>query len=305
MRQRRGFTIIEVVLFIGISGFLIVGLMVGTSATIARQRYNDSVQDLAEYFRREYSAVINPENGRDAESIFDNTICEDEAVEGTDPETLGSYRGRSGCLLYGRLVVVGEDPARIYSYDVIGKQLNEDEVRNASLSTTIDPLRASLKTAEITVVARTNDPSSACEYSTIGSSSYSPQWLARVEQTEKGDLANTSILIVRSPLNGSVHTLALGKALEVQDALAPPCTTGAANAILSENIADPLDASKGFQLVEVDFCVGSEDVFATGGVRRNIRLARDGHNSSAVEVIEKDDIYDAQENPGGNKCRIL
>ena len=38
-----GFTIIEISLFLGLSGFLAVGLMAGWSNSINRQRYNDMV----------------------------------------------------------------------------------------------------------------------------------------------------------------------------------------------------------------------------------------------------------------------
>ena len=286
MHRRRGFTVIEVMLFFGISGFLIVGLIVGTSSTIARQRYNDSVQDLAEFFRREFAATINTENSRlDA---VDGKICLNadgsSSVGGTSEDTEGAYRGRSGCLIYGRLIVIGEmveddDDTSIRSYDVIGRELSD-----YSQLTTVG-LRDSLKLAGISVLVRSNpnDPSaSACAFNPVGQYKYSPQWLSRAENIDNSDVKRASILIVRSPANGAVHTLILDRALQVQAAINTPCTSGVASALLSEEVIDE------FAAADIDVCVGSDDIFALSGRRRNVRILRGGHNSSAVQIMEQD-----------------
>ena len=54
---RRGFTIIEVMLFLALTGLLLVGILGGLGGNIARQRYNDAVQDLANILRDQYSFV--------------------------------------------------------------------------------------------------------------------------------------------------------------------------------------------------------------------------------------------------------
>ena len=43
---RKGFTIIEVMLFLALSGLLLVGVLGGLGDNISRQRYNDAVQDV-------------------------------------------------------------------------------------------------------------------------------------------------------------------------------------------------------------------------------------------------------------------
>ncbi len=287
-RQRHhhsnGFTIIEVVLFIAISGFLIVGLMVGTSATVARERYNDSVQDFAEYFRREYSAVINPQNGR-IENIS-SSMC-NSAVTSGDPD-----RGRSGCLLYGRLITIGEESSGnvIRSYDIIGKELtictgSALDEKNC-VSETAD-IKSALKLANINAIMCGYGNNSA---TAVGQYQYSLQWLARAESTRRNEDTNTSnravkysILIARSPVNGSVHTLVLnGTAIPVQTVINSSCTSG----IATNLIADRLPSFSTTEDVEI--CVGSEDIFAVGSKRRNIRITRDGHNGSAVQLIDQD-----------------
>jgi len=280
MKTRVGFTIIEVMLFIAISGFLIVGLMVGTSATIARQRYNDSVQDLAEFIRREYSAVINPENDR--RNPVDNAICAEggNSVGGTDDDADGAYRGRSNCLIYGRLIVFGESAdGTVSSYDVIGRELTDSE-RLSSSTTLID----ALKLANINVLVRSNPSSPSlptCSYQLVGDYQYFPQWSARVERTADSNLATLSILIIRSPINGSVRTLFFNNVIRVRDTVGTSCTSGSAKALLPDNIAD-------FTASDVDLCIGSDDIFALSGRRRNVRILRDGHNSSAVKIIDQD-----------------
>ena len=60
--KQKGFTIIEVILFVAISGLLTSMLMVGVSMSINRQQYRDSVQSYAGFLRNEYSKVVNVEN---------------------------------------------------------------------------------------------------------------------------------------------------------------------------------------------------------------------------------------------------
>jgi len=285
-------------LFLGISGFLIIGLMVGTSATIARQRYNDSVEDLAEFFRREYSAATNIQNSRT--DAVDNRSCNNDSVSNND-EDGGVFRGRSGCLIYGRLIVIGEradslnpdERSVIYSYDVLGRELNEREKSFAP------DLITALKSASINVLVQSTPGNlSSCTHQPVGQSRYSPQWLATIENTASGrSPLRASILIVRSPVNGTVHTLVLnGTALQVQAAVDSPCTSG-----IARNLLDPVIGE--FESTDIDLCVGSEDIFAFAGRRRNVRILKSGHNSSAVEIIGQDNIYDAETNPRGNRCQ--
>lgn len=298
-KTRGGFTIIEVVLFVAISGFLIVGLMVGTSATIARQRYNDSVQDLAEYFRREYSAVINPENGRTG-AIDDNQTClgPDEAspVGGTNADVEGANRGRSACLLYGRLITIGEvdddEGRRIYSYDVIGKELSQENIDSAG------SLKDALVQANIKVLVYSEPEqttSATCSFEAVGQYQYTPQWLAKVENPADDKALKASILIIRSPANGSVHTLVYDEAIKVKDTIGIACTSSMAGALLDEETIAKFTASLNEETPKtaIDLCVGSSDIFVGGSSRRSVRIGRDGHNGSAVEIADED----SEDNP--------
>ena len=59
---KKGFTLIEVMLVLGLTGLLIVGMLGGTFTAIAHQRYNDSVRSFAEYLRTVYGEVLSPES---------------------------------------------------------------------------------------------------------------------------------------------------------------------------------------------------------------------------------------------------
>ena len=59
---KHGFTIVEVSLFLALSGFLMVGLILGANISIARQRYNDSVNSFADFIRGAYADTLNVAN---------------------------------------------------------------------------------------------------------------------------------------------------------------------------------------------------------------------------------------------------
>ena len=96
MQHKHGFTIIEVVLFLAISGGLAVMLLAGTSAAIQRQQYRDSVESFANFLSTQYSRVISVENDRE------DTTCPLLPTETTK-------RGQSSCVIVGRYIVTTDD----------------------------------------------------------------------------------------------------------------------------------------------------------------------------------------------------
>ena len=86
-----GFTIIEVMLFLAISGVMAIGLMAGMGAAISSQQYRDSVQSYADYLRGQYSKVVAVENEGPRDS---GAVC---PLTGSVTD-----RGRSNCVIVGR-----------------------------------------------------------------------------------------------------------------------------------------------------------------------------------------------------------
>lgn len=113
---KKAFTIIEVSLFLAISGLLIVGVIIGTNSAINRQRYHDSVQSFAEFLRHNYSDAANIQN-----------------LDSTQP-------GRSNRVIYGKLLLFNDPSASsIKTYNVIGDnfiyQQNADTNTISALTT--------------------------------------------------------------------------------------------------------------------------------------------------------------------------
>lgn len=60
----QGFTIIEVMLVLGVTGLMLVGVFIGANTQISMQRYKDSVTSLQADLQNEYSQVLNVANDR-------------------------------------------------------------------------------------------------------------------------------------------------------------------------------------------------------------------------------------------------
>lgn len=166
MQQHRGFTIIEVVLFLAISSGLAIFLLVGTSAAIQRQQYRDSVQSFAGFLRGQHDRVVSVQNERAADQS-----C---PISGSDGGT--SARGQSNCIVIGRYIAT------------LGPTGGTDGKRYAAW-----PVYA-LKSGDTWRYARG-----------ASDTEYRLHWGARTKLSSQGnDNAHIAILMYRDPENGSV-----------------------------------------------------------------------------------------------------
>lgn len=111
MRHQRGFTIIEVLLFLSISGLLMALLFVGTGIAIQRQQYQDTIQSFASFLRSQYAAMVSVENDDPAGSKcpIDNTTA---------------TRGQSECVIIGRYLQADDSEGRRYkTFPVYAKKV--------------------------------------------------------------------------------------------------------------------------------------------------------------------------------------
>ena len=182
-RRRRGYTLVEVMLFLAITGLLFVGIALGVQNSMFQQRYNDSVQGFADFLRNVYSQTSNVQNS-----------------------TSG---GRSEMAFYGKLVVFGEsktldgadnNDGEIYSYDVVG-------AAEGSLSgNTLEDLKSLGATIW-------NDGGFAGNVE-----AYKPRWQARIQGTDNnGKDFEGALLVVRNPQSGTVFTFKTGEKLEINN----------------------------------------------------------------------------------------
>jgi prepilin-type N-terminal cleavage/methylation domain-containing protein len=103
-RFKQGFTIIETMLVLAVTGVLIATLLVGLTSSINVQRYKDSVGSFKDLLQGEYSSVDNVTNdhpAQEAESCGPGAIATPN-VGGVDP-------GQSDCVIMGRYISVVND----------------------------------------------------------------------------------------------------------------------------------------------------------------------------------------------------
>lgn len=103
-----GFTIIEVVLFLAISGLLLLMMFLGTGSIAARQRFTDTTDNLQVFFQAQYDEVVNGVNVRSS-----TVSCSSDGGAATIP-------GKSQCLLLGKLLTISG--ATVQSSYVISRQ---------------------------------------------------------------------------------------------------------------------------------------------------------------------------------------
>lgn len=248
-RRRHGFTLIEVSLFLAITGLLFVGIAVGTQNSIFQQRFNDSVQGFAEFLRSAYSDVTNVRSdgeGRSNKAIYGKLI------------TFGESRDLAG---HGKSD--GFEPgSAAFSYNVIA------DAEGAGSGNVKDILRG----LKANVVVDDGDG-----YKPAGfADDYKFRWSSAIQQTGSKDSFKGALLIVRHPDSGTVYTFVKDDdTIEVNDAVAN--NSGNIEKLL-ENALDS------FKLQAIDFCVNPNGI-NQGGLRRDVRLVNNARNGSGVEVI--------------------
>ena len=259
--KRHGFTLIEISLFLAITGLLFMGIIMGTQNVLRDQRFFDSTQNFYEFLKSLYSQVSNPQSQGAGNS-------EQYAI-------------------YGKLIVFGQNTGldgntinndgtqRIYSYDVVG-----DASGNMS-----GDVKAALKNMHANVFfpknAKSIIPAGLVE-------DYIPRWDSEIEVTANGDPFTGSILIVRHPNSGTINTLYSSTVIQVNSVLKN------ANAVL--NSGGTYDSYKttltsvmdSFTTKDLDFCVNPDSGNVNSDRRRNIRIVKNARNSSGVELVDLD-----------------
>jgi hypothetical protein len=124
---------------------------------------------------------------------------------------------------------------------------------------------------------------------------YRLEWQARIERHDEEHLPlQAAMFIVRSPLSGTVRTMIaneddsrfinrLSNSLVANDDDAACSFVGAGGFTLWQAIDQKLDFEQG-----IDMCIGSDDTFARAMRRRMIRIAPNGRNASAIELLQAD-----------------
>ena len=280
MGKHKGFTLIEIVLFLAVTAALFIGIAGGMQNAISRQRYDDVVQNFAEFLRSIYSEVSNPQSAGKGNST--------------------QYA------IYGKLIVFGEgydiNGAKItdsgvnpvFIYDVVGKPAGSQDIGSGSASQLLYNLEAN-------VVRQVSSSKVALVYP----EKYEPRWQMEILNTSNNRFTG-SILVVRHPRSGTINTLVSSATIPVNQEVAS--ANNANNGVNGTkrllmryfNVDNNSDrsryAGKLFEVKEVDFCVSPYKPGETGMIpQQNIRLLSNARNASSVEMIDTDG--------GDNRCK--
>lgn len=323
-RQKRGFTLIEVALFLAISSAMFAAVMYGISSSVARRRYNDSVNGIVEEIKNAYSATINVENYRQKteltsffcsiSSAFSNIgeLTPNSSTIISTKNRTDNNPGRTRCAYYGQVITFGEtNDSRIRRYDLIGLAL-EDNIEPEGDDDVITSIYKNAK-ANIITIRNTDSTMATCNAALAGtSSSFLPGWDARIENKNDRNLYHGAIMIARSPISGTIHTYFYnyyGDVAEpggdgsLQDN--PEAANGAfaVQQWLNQNtgirncsgfyqpsgyfVAKAINEHKMAKYTNLEICVGSDDLYAVGNQRRAIRIHGDGSTEASVELLSE------------------
>lgn len=254
----KGFTIIEVMLALAISMLMLLGLLGGIYTSIAQQRYMDSLRDFAEYIRTMYSEVISP-------------------------QSLGLGNSSDYAIL-GKALVFGSkdgDDNTVYSATIVGRAdipLSQNESFIGELSN-----------PEYNVQLFCGDSSKAQDDPGHNSTveKYIPLWQSQFREAgaENVNKKFTGTLVIARPLtSATVHTAFLKDITYDFEAGCTPdnksASTEFANGLKTYNYLyeRSLDES-------TDICVKPDGA----GVIREVQIAADGRNTSAVLILDDRD----------------
>lgn len=180
---QRGFTIIETMLFLAVTGLLLTGVLVGSASAIGRQRYRDSANDLHSFFQEQYSSVLNTSNQN-------LSVACSGGIANTNPDPASaSSRGQTDCVLLGKMIFTSSPSStKITVQDLYGY--------------ITDPEKAS-ESNEVKVF-QNSDSGYGIKVLNGSQKDYQVNWGVKVST---GDPASAfTLVIVRSPNSGNIQT---------------------------------------------------------------------------------------------------
>jgi len=247
--KQAGFTIIETMLFLGVSSLLIVLLIAGTGASINTQRYQDAAETFKLMLQQQYADVASVQNSRD-----DSWSC-GASARPTNTGTVQDNRGQSKCVLLGKYVRLQDEKISIYrvvAYPRIATVQAND----------IDSLKANYTL---------NVSSDGVDMSTM-------EWGTKIAYPKTGGgtiplaVRKMGILIVRSPDSGQVYTFTN------RDSDVPNDGSINSASLTSMLVAGDSIPGQG----ERTICINSGGMFTTDD--RSVRLVTYAASSGAVEL---------------------
>lgn len=259
--EKEGFTLVEVMLALAITGAMLIGLVGGTFVTIAQQRYNDSLQGFAEYLSGIYDEVLSP------------------ISQGAGNSKKQAILGK--VLVFGHNYEGDADATRsVYSATLVGSA----DIFRPSNSTFLEELgdpetKASLVCGNEGSIGNDGHDSTVQAYVPLWEA-----WLAGAGDDKDKPLVGT-LIIARTPTSGSIHTVYTFDENITYD-LKNGCTPNndSANTEFQQRLQDPVLRQVYKNDTDLKICVKSENT----SVPREVDLIADGSNNSAVRILNAD-----------------
>ena len=305
-----GFTIIEVMLFLALSGFMLLGIFVGTNSSIANQRYKDAVQDAADALKKAYSFVADTQiEEREGAASSCNWLT--DSASQVDINSSESGRGRTSCAVYGAVVTIRHDLIQtttligldyydmLLSVDQNGKGNSDYEGINSLDTSDIDLLGI----LQANNIAKHCDSSgNNCTTAVAGNSSTQKlRWEARFKKPNDASGSNRdlelTLLIYRSPRDGSIHTLSMDGVIENNNAWVDYRNLGT-NASPSSHGVYRYIKDKKFQQKDVYFCIDSGGAGTYANHNRIVHIIKNAQSQSGIILENLDD--DITDNAGNS-----
>lgn len=173
--HERGFTIIEVILFLAISGLLLAVAIAAVTANINNSRFNDAIRSTTSYLQSQYSEVAAGKSDRDA-----LRGCDASGIN-----TTATSLGMTNCVIMGRYIKL-EGSTFTVRY-IIGH-------RDSLLGISADDTQSVIDM----------NPRVAAE--TAYQASYNVPWGIELINTtsSSGTYGATGFAIIRSPASGNI-----------------------------------------------------------------------------------------------------
>lgn len=244
-RNSSGFTIIETMLFLAVTGLLIMGALIGTGTALANQRYNDAVETFKGQVQAQYAELGSIKNSRP------NTwSCGSDAK----PVVGSEFRGQSDCTIVGRYMVINQSDISIFTVlahkrAIAPDRANDIATLKLNYNFNVDGLSEDRTMEWGTEIARPTTEAAATTPASLG------------------------ILFIRSPESGTIYTFTSNTVPAGVDAI----TTATITDMMSEasNVANQ-------GMGERTVCVKSGGLIQGGD--RSIYLSPRAASASAVEV---------------------
>ena len=121
-RKQAGFTIIEVLLYLGVVGLLFLIAFWGTNGQVDVFRFSDSVRNLDSFLEQQYSDVQNGINPRSDQYTCTASGSSPPAITQQSPGD-GPVGAQPDCLLLGKMIIFNPGNGNVQVYYIVGQNV--------------------------------------------------------------------------------------------------------------------------------------------------------------------------------------